>query len=198
MNELQVQDFHGKKVIDSREVAVMVEKQHKNLLADIRSYIAAMGKSNELKIQPVDFFIPSTYQDGKGETRPCYLLTKKGCDMVANKTTGEKGVLFSAAYVSAFEEMREALAPLIRPSVRTGAPSPLEGGRLWAYAKLLCRRKEWLSSCHENVAAAFITGMWVRHRRFPEEEALPPDTFLWRTFQHRIFCWILPAQIQDF
>lgn len=127
MNELQVQDFHGKKVIDSREVAVMVEKQHKNLLADIRSYIAAMGKSNELKIQPVDFFIPSTYQDGKGETRPCYLLTKKGCDMVANKTTGEKGVLFSAAYVSAFEEMREALPPLIRPSVRTGAPSPWKG-----------------------------------------------------------------------
>ena len=160
MNELQVQDFHGKKVIDSREVAVMVEKQHKNLLADIRSYIAAMGKSNELKIQPVDFFIPSTYQDGKGETRPCYLLTKKGCDMVANKTTGEKGVLFSAAYVSAFEEMREALPPPPHPpQCAHWGTFPLEGGRLWAYAKLLCRRKKWLSSCHENVAAAFITGM---------------------------------------
>ena len=132
MNELQVQDFHGKKVIDSREVAVMVEKQHKNLLADIRSYIAAMGKSNELKIQPVDFFIPSTYQDGKGETRPCYLLTKKGCDMVANKTTGEKGVLFSAAYVSAFEEMRQALTapPPNAPRWARGHRPPGGGGGL--------------------------------------------------------------------
>ena len=30
--------------------------------------------------------------------------------MIANKTTGKKGVLFTAAYVNAFEEMRQALA----------------------------------------------------------------------------------------
>ena len=30
--------------------------------------------------------------------------------MIANKTTGKKGVLFTAVYVSAFEEMRQALA----------------------------------------------------------------------------------------
>ena len=29
--------------------------------------------------------------------------------MVANKMTGEKGVLFTAAYVSAFEKMREKM-----------------------------------------------------------------------------------------
>ena len=29
--------------------------------------------------------------------------------MIANKTTGKKGVLFTAAYVTAFEEMRQAL-----------------------------------------------------------------------------------------
>ena len=30
--------------------------------------------------------------------------------MIANKMTGKKGVLFTAAYVSAFEEMRQALS----------------------------------------------------------------------------------------
>lgn len=64
---------------------------------------------NERNFAPVDFFIPSNYQDNKGEDRPCYLITKKGCDMIANKLTGEKGVLFTAAYVSAFEEMQQAL-----------------------------------------------------------------------------------------
>ena len=92
---MKVQDYHGKSVIDSREVAEMVEKQHKNLLADIRGYLKIMEKANGLNFQPVDFFIPSTYQDNKGEDRPCYLITKKGCDMIANKLTGEKGVLFT-------------------------------------------------------------------------------------------------------
>ena len=106
---MQVKDFHGKSVIDSREVAAMVEKQQKNLLADIRGYLKIMEKSTELKIQPSDFFVESTYQDSTGRELPRYLITKKGCDMIANKLTGEKGVLFTAAYVSAFEEMRQAL-----------------------------------------------------------------------------------------
>lgn len=38
----------------------MVEKQHKDLLADIRGYVKIMEESGELKIQPSDFFIPST------------------------------------------------------------------------------------------------------------------------------------------
>ncbi len=107
MNELQVFTFHEVEVVDSREVARWVERNHKDLLRDIRGYVGIIEKSNERRIAPVDFFIPSTYQDGKGEPRPCYLLTKKGCDMVANKMTGEKGVLFTAAYVTAFEKMRE-------------------------------------------------------------------------------------------
>ena len=107
MNELKVFNFNEVDVVDSRQVAEMVERNHKDLLRDIRGYVGILEKSNERKIAPVDFFIPHTYQDGKGETRPCYLLTKKGCDMVANKMTGEKGVLFTAAYVTAFEKMRE-------------------------------------------------------------------------------------------
>lgn len=109
MNELQVFVRNGAEVVDSRDVALMVEKQHKNLLRDIDSYIETMQNSTELKIEPSDFFIPSTYKDSTGRTLPCYLLTKKGCDMVANKMTGEKGIIFTAAYVTAFEKMRESI-----------------------------------------------------------------------------------------
>lgn len=110
MNELQVFNFNSVDVVDSREVSKLVEKQHKNLLRDIDSYIETMANSTELKIEPSGFFIKSTYKDSTGRTLPCYLLTKKGCDMVANKMTGEKGVLFTAAYVTAFEKMREQTA----------------------------------------------------------------------------------------
>lgn len=109
MNELTIIDRSGVDVVDSREVAEIIGKNHKELLRDIRNYTEILEKSNERNFAPVDFFIPSTYTDGKGENRPCYLLTKKGCDMVANKMTGEKGVIFTAMYVSAFEKMRERI-----------------------------------------------------------------------------------------
>lgn len=109
MKELLVFNSNGKNVVDSREVAEWTDRNHKDLLRDIRNYIEILEKSTERKIAPSDFFIPYVYQDSTGRTLPCYLLTKKGCDMVANKMTGEKGVLFTAAYVTAFERMREKI-----------------------------------------------------------------------------------------
>ncbi len=95
MNKLTIINQNGTQVIDSREVAEMVGKNHKDLIRSIRSYVDTMENSNERNFAPVDFFIESTYHDSKGETRPCYLLTKKGCDMVANKMTGNLNYMFT-------------------------------------------------------------------------------------------------------
>lgn len=132
MNELKVHDFHGKQVIDSRDVAKWIGQEHKNLLSTIRAYklvitSMSMDENSRLKIQPSDFFVESSYEN-RGKEYPCYLLTKKGCDMVANKLTGEKGIAFTAAYVSAFEEMQQALtAPLPRrvPEISPGGLAKL-------------------------------------------------------------------------
>jgi hypothetical protein len=67
-----------------------------------------MRKINQSNLGVVDFFLESTYLDAKGETRPCYLVSKMGCEMVANKLIGEKGILFTAAYVAKFNEMEAA------------------------------------------------------------------------------------------
>ena len=108
--------MNGKAVVDSREVARMLGRPHKNLLADIHRYISAMErrKADGLNFQPVardfqlvDFFVPSTYTNDHNQTFPCYLLTQKGCEMVANKLTGEKGILFTATYVNAFHALQE-------------------------------------------------------------------------------------------
>lgn len=93
-------------ILDSREVAEMVGKEHKKLLRDIRIYT---GQLNESKIGPVEFFKESTYVDGKGESRPCYLVTKKGCEFIAHKLTGQKGTEFTARYINRFHEMEEQL-----------------------------------------------------------------------------------------
>lgn len=95
---------NGQLLVDSREVAEMVGKNHADLLRDIRKYVEFLGKSN---FALANFFVESNYIDSQGKDRICFLLTRKGCDMVANKMTGEKGVLFTAAYVTKFEEMEK-------------------------------------------------------------------------------------------
>lgn len=61
------------------------------------------------KISPVDFWNEDSYTDSKGEKRPCYQITKKGCEFIAHKTTGTKGTIFTARYINRFHEMEEAL-----------------------------------------------------------------------------------------
>jgi len=92
----------GSLMVDSREVATMVEKPHDQLMRSIRTYIEYLESA---KMQSQNFFIESTYLSAQNKEQPCYLISKKGCDMVANKMTGEKGVLFTATYVTKFEEM---------------------------------------------------------------------------------------------
>lgn len=92
--------------ITSLEVAEMVEKRHTDLLRDIRRYCEQLNESN---IALVDFFQESTYADGKGEKRPCYEVTKKGCEFIAHKLTGVKGTKFTALYINRFHDMEEQI-----------------------------------------------------------------------------------------
>ncbi|WP_298461352.1 Rha family transcriptional regulator [uncultured Mitsuokella sp.] len=94
-------------VLDSREVAEMVGKRHANLIRDIENYIEVMGKNS--KLSSSNFFIERTYkQAGNGKEVKRYDITKKGCEMVANKLTGEKGIIFTAEYVERFNQMEKA------------------------------------------------------------------------------------------
>lgn len=90
--------------ITSIEVAEMVNKRHTDLIRDVRRYIEQLNESN---IAFVEFFTESTYKDSKGETRPCYNVTKKGCEFIAHKLTGTKGTEFTARYINRFHDMEE-------------------------------------------------------------------------------------------
>ena len=92
--------------IPSMEVAEMVEMEHKYLMRNIRRYT---GEMTGAKISPVEFWNVSAYKDSKGENRPCYLVTKKGCEFIAHKMTGAKGTIFTARYINRFHDMENAL-----------------------------------------------------------------------------------------
>lgn len=98
--------------IPSYEVAEMMEKPHKDVLAMIHGNSQRKGIIQvlaEIQMYPSDYFIESTYIDNSGKENICYECTKMGCDMLANKMTGDKGIIFTAKYVKAFNEMQEAV-----------------------------------------------------------------------------------------
>ena len=92
--------------ISSVEVAKMVGMTHKNLLRKIDGYLDTLGR---LKIEPSDFFLKSSYINNQNKEMPCYLITKMGCEFLAHKFTGEKGILFTAKYIQRFHEMEDTL-----------------------------------------------------------------------------------------
>lgn len=83
-----------KNTITTLEVADMMETEHSKIIRklegskDRKGFIQIL---NEAQMGVVDYFIKSSYVDAKGEERPCYEVTKLGCDFLANKSTGEKG-----------------------------------------------------------------------------------------------------------
>ena len=141
MNTFNLTNYDGKYYADSREVAEKIERTHKELLRSIRTYCEYLTES---KIALSDFFVSAEYEDSTGRKLPCYLITKKGCDMIANKLTGKKGVLFTAAYVSAFEQMKEQIenhsAALLRDFVETSQWDQLSLAPLYKRIQLQSRK----------------------------------------------------------
>ena len=121
MNNLQI--VNKAAAIDSREVAAMVEKEHGKLLRDIRTYVDYLAEAN---FGLSEFFLESSYRDVNNKEQPCYLITKQGCEMVANKLTGKKGVLFTARYVKKFNEME-----VVQPKNSYMIEDPIARAQAW-------------------------------------------------------------------
>lgn len=111
MNDLR------KNTITSMEVAQMVGKEHCKLLKDIRRYSEQLA---EAKIGLGDFFAESVYLDANNQNRPCFMVTKKGCEFIAHKLTGQKGTEFTARYINRFHEMEDNMPLKIKQDIPVG------------------------------------------------------------------------------
>lgn len=96
MNELP-------QTITSLEVAEMVGRTHDNVLKDIRNVIKQIGsvKNHE------SYFSETSYRNSQNKELPCYLLTKKGCELYSTRMTGAKGTQFAVAYIERFNQMED-------------------------------------------------------------------------------------------
>lgn len=99
------------KTIPSYEVSEMMETKHSKVIRMIEGDEDRVGIIPTLRKAQMGvskYFIESTYKvEGNNKSYKCYECTKLGCDMLANKMTGEKGILFTAKYVERFNEIVE-------------------------------------------------------------------------------------------
>lgn len=98
--------------ISTVEVSEMIGIDHWQVLRklegskDRKGYIQVLT-DNHLVVS--DYFIESTYVDESGKLNKQYDCTKMGCDFLANKFTGEKGIIFTAKYVKRFNDMDQVI-----------------------------------------------------------------------------------------
>lgn len=104
--------------LSTLEIAEMLEIEHWQLLRKLNGRTGSNGKHvkgyveilRDNQVVVSDFFRESTYKTEQNKEMPCYQVTRKGCEFLANKFTGEKGVLFTARYINRFHEMQEIIA----------------------------------------------------------------------------------------
>lgn len=102
--------------ITTLEIAEMMETSHRNILRKLEGQ-DVKGKHikgiievlTEAYLGVSDFFEESTYEDSSGKTNKCYNCTRKGCEFLAHKFQGEKGIRFTAAYINRFHDMEQAI-----------------------------------------------------------------------------------------
>ena len=133
MRNVNITPFYSKgyensevKTISSREVAEMMEvKEHKSMLRKI-------DKLNEILIGtnlcPLEFWFESTYKDSKSREKREYQVTKKGCELIAHKTEGEKGVIFTVRYMERFEQMEKYIKQQLDSYM---IADPIERAKRW-------------------------------------------------------------------
>ena len=114
MNEIIQNNKTEKIAITTLEIAEMMGVEHSKIIRKLEGTKDRKTKGiieilTQAKIGVSDYFISSTYKDASGKSNKCYLVTKLGCDFLANKFTGEKGILFTAKYVKRFDEMEQEL-----------------------------------------------------------------------------------------
>lgn len=112
--------------VDSLYVAEFFEKNHKEVLRDIRN-IAAPNSGLSKEFVERNFAL-SSYKDKQNQKRPCYYLTRDGFTILVMGYTGENTLRFKELYIRRFNEMEELIKSLVK--ARTEFPLLTENIKL--------------------------------------------------------------------
>jgi len=98
---------NGIPMTDSKMVACVFSKVHRNVIRDIKKIIDSSGDFGLLN------FELSTYKSSQNKMLPCYLMTKDGFTLLAMGYGTEKAIKFKIGYIDQFNEMEKVLGDSI-------------------------------------------------------------------------------------
>ena len=93
---------------DSRIVAQKFDKNHRDILRDIRGLIDQIGDVRNF----AQMFSEITLPDKYGREQPAYLMNRDGFSLLAMGFTGKKALKFKLDFINAFNRMEEKLRQL--------------------------------------------------------------------------------------
>lgn len=114
-------DKHDTARVDSRYVAQFFEKEHRNVIRDIRE----LDCSENFRLLN---FEQSSYINEQGKKQPCYIMTRDGFVFLAMGYRGKKAAQFKELYIRRFNEMETFIKTLV--SARQEFPLLTENIRL--------------------------------------------------------------------
>ena len=88
-------------VTDSRKVAEVFGKEHKDVIEAVRRILAAENSATR-------FFLEHTF-DNRGKQYPMYLMNRDGFSLLVMGFTGKKAMEWKIKYIEAFNEMENSI-----------------------------------------------------------------------------------------
>jgi Rha family phage regulatory protein len=96
----------GVVLADSLKVAEIFDKNHKNVIRDIRE-LDCSEEFRELNFEPTE------YMSVQGHKKPCYNMTRDGFVFLVMGYRGKKAASFKEAYIKRFNEMEQFIKYLL-------------------------------------------------------------------------------------
>ena len=145
--------------LTSLEVAEMMEIEHAKLIRKLEGDSKQVGIISVLRNAEIgvsEYFVESTYKtEGNNKSYKCYNITKKGCEMIAHKMTGEKGILFTAKYIERFHAMEDYIKEIHQPQLNHYEQAKAEIDLLGVTAKVL--------NLNDNSKLLCVTNIYNNH-----------------------------------
>ena len=143
-----------KVIVTSLDVAETFDKEHKNVLRDIRE----LGCSDEFRRLN---FEQSSYVNQQGKSQPMYFMTRDGFTMLAMGYTGDAAMRFKEAYIRQFNQMETLLRGklmerekgiVIRHALTDAIQKSSENDRMHGHAYSLYTDMIYKTLFHETAA----------------------------------------------
>ena len=169
MSNSLVEVSNNQIVTDSRKVAEVFKKEHKDVLESIRGILAAENSAAR-------FFYGSIYEN-RGKQYPCYLMDRDGFSLLVMGFNGKKALEWKVKYIEAFNAMEKKLQlPQLAPNphyrtrmIKTAIKDI--GGTAEAIAEVFGVKKGMATSAAmQMIGTAYGVDMEPHKKLLPSEE----------------------------